>query len=350
MNVDSYERAFIFRTTFARQGDPTTPQEDVRPALRLRAAAAAPSNANYKVVVEVDNAPTGATLEVNLGRFQGGVFEVEREQAFPEPRRRRIGFNPHGPGGALLFDATIQDWDLTFDTSHIVGPRVLRARLLSLEGSEIFTVDQPVTLVDRAPAQVRFIDAPRQALRGAPLALQAICFDPGEEIRQVFFFTGKPLDGKIPPNIPTTTATRQENGQTMWSAQLPLGADKTGPTDISVQFVNRAGLSSFATISVNVLDKLPPILGEIRGTVQEGMRLQPNLEVVLRDDKGAAVKDEKGLKKKTTTRADGTFLFENLPPGKYKVFTSKPVSNRKAETTVEVEAGKTAVVTLSLFL
>ena len=38
LNVDGYERAFIFHTTFSRRGPPTTPKGDIKPAVRFRAS------------------------------------------------------------------------------------------------------------------------------------------------------------------------------------------------------------------------------------------------------------------------------------------------------------------------
>jgi hypothetical protein len=116
---------------------------------------------------------------------------------------------------------------------------------------------------------------------------------------------------------------------------------------VSVQVTNNAGLSAFATTSVNVVEKLPPLLGQVQVTVTEGPRPQAGLEVVLHDQ-GAKTAQEGNFTGKTT--AEGTYLFKDLPPGKYKVSTSKPVANRKAEAEVTVEPGKTAVVNLALLL
>jgi hypothetical protein len=350
VNVDDYARAFIFRTTFVSQRGPSTPQEDYQPALRLQVAPVVPSAPQFEVGLEVDNAPQGATLELSLGRLQGGAFQADLVRQLPEARRRRIGFSPAGPGGALLFDASYRDWTVALDTSLIVGPRLLRARLLNAEGQELLEVIQPVRLVNRAPSDVQFLHPPRQAQRGATLNLQVLGYDQSGPVRQVLFFLGQPSNGKLPPNTPTTPGTPVDAGKTTWTVQLPLPPERLGPTDISVQFINAAGLSAFATTTVNILDKLPPTLGTIRGTVFEGPLPQPNLEIALRDGKGGAIKDDKGQERKTTTGPDGTFVFEDVPPGTYKVYASKPASRRQAEQSVTVEAGKTANVKLLLYL
>jgi len=91
LNVDGVERALVFRTTFARQGEPTTPRQDDRPAVRLLAPRAAFTGAPFEVAVAADNPPPGGLLELTLGRSAGGVFPDRHEAGDP----RRAGFDPH---------------------------------------------------------------------------------------------------------------------------------------------------------------------------------------------------------------------------------------------------------------
>jgi hypothetical protein len=92
--------------------------------------------------------------------------------------------------------------------------------------------------------------------------------------------------------------------------------------------------------------KPPPKPGKIEGTILEGAsddeRPQANLEVVLRDEKGAE-------KAKAKTDEKGKFVFDNVEPGKYKITTVKTASVTKAEKAVEVKAGETVTVKASLF-
>lgn len=166
----------------------------------------------------------------------------------------------------------------------------------------------------------------------------------------MLFFAGKPVDGKRPPMAATIPGTPVDSGKSTWSAKLPLTPDKSGPTDISVEFVNQAGLTSIATTSVDVVDKLPAQFGTVRGTVVEGTLPQPNLDVVLQDEKGMAVKDEKMKERLAKTGADGSFTIENVPPGKYKIVARKPITNRIAKADIEVQPGETTTVPLVLFL
>src|SRR5262249_18562254 len=151
----------------------TVPREDDRPALRVRADRFALAGPKFTVPVEVDNAPPGATLELSLGRLQDGAFVADRTQKLPEARRRHIGFNPVGPDGAMLFEASIGDWTVELDAAGLLGQRQLLARLVDVNGQDVRRVVQTVTLDDSPPERVRFVDLPKQARRDMPLSVQA---------------------------------------------------------------------------------------------------------------------------------------------------------------------------------
>ena len=289
ITVDGVHRAFAFHTTFARQGAPTTPSEDMRPSLRLRAASRAVTGPDYKVCLETDYAPAGATLELALGQMQGGVFKANLSKKLPQARQRRVGFSPHGPDRGLLLEAAVEDWDVALDTTGIVGRRELLVRLLDAHGKEICSATQGVLLGDGPPKGVKLVNVAKEASHDAPLPVLATAADSAVGISKVLFFVGKPVEGKLPPETPTVEGQSFGPDKTLWSAELPLTKKMTGPTDIGVQFVNAVGLSSFATASVKLTDApAASTLGSIRGTVVEGTRPQANLEVVLVDKKGAA--------------------------------------------------------------
>jgi hypothetical protein len=344
LTVDGRRRAYVFRTTFVRNGDAVTPRAETRPALRLRAAPAALAGPHFEAGVEADNAPPGATLEVSLGQFRDGRFETDLVRRFPSPQKGRIGFAPAGADGALAFEASVTDWVAVFDARRIVGRRQLRARLLDRDGAEVRTAFQPVALDDGDPEDVTFVDPPRRARKDGTLTLTASGRS-ASGIAQASFFLGRPVDKKPLPNADLTPGRPADPDKTAWTVALPLKADKAGPIDVSVQFVNGAGLSSFATVAVELTDADPDKdkPGKIEGTVYEGAVAQPDLEVVLRDDKGA----EKG---RTKTNADGKFAFEKLPPGPYSLTVEKSATKRQGRANVVVEPEKTATAEIKLLM
>jgi hypothetical protein len=219
-------------------------------------------------------------------------------------------------------------------------------RLLDANGSPLRTVFQTVTFDDSPPDKVAFIEPPKQARRDLPLTLKAAAAPSVSGISQAVFFVGKPIEHKVPPNTPTFPGQAVDAGKTQWSATLPLPGDRKGPTELSVQLVNAVGQSEFATTTVELVefDAAKARLGKVQGKVLEGEREQPDLTVLLRDEKGAQ-------KDKTTTKSDGSFVFENVAPGKYKVYASKVASTgtRKGEVPVQVDPGKSADVKIPLY-
>jgi hypothetical protein len=122
-------------------------------------------------------------------------------------------------------------------------------------GTFIFD-DSPPEDVHFAPAK----DFPRQLVRGDPLPIKAAGKDPESDIREVFFFVGKPVKNKAgnmepPPNVEVVKAEKLAGPEpAWWGAVLPIPSDKKGTFDVSTQFVNGAGLSSVATIKIELVE------------------------------------------------------------------------------------------------
>src|SRR5262249_36288893 len=162
---DGYERAFILNTTFARRGPPTTPKGDIRPAVRLRAGRYLPAAEKVPVLIEVDNPPDGAALEFAVGRRSDGDYRPDLPPVrFATAKQKRIGFSPDGAGKGLVFPAAVRDWLVPLDTTRLLGPRELRARLLSAAGKELEVAYLPVTVANAPPEVVRFVEAPKKAM------------------------------------------------------------------------------------------------------------------------------------------------------------------------------------------
>jgi hypothetical protein len=346
LNVDGYDRAFIFRTTFARRGEPTTPRAEFRPGLRVRADKYLRANAKFLLPVEVDNAPEGATLEISVGQRVAGDFKANiAAKVFPSPRRERIGFVPQSPDGGLVFEGSLQDWQLPVDTSRLLGKHDILLRLLDRNGKEIAKALQTIVVGDSAPEGAQILNAPKAAKRGSKVILQAKASDLETGIKEAQFFVGKPVDNKVPPGATTFKTVPTDKAGSTWKAEVTLPEDKKGPTEVTVQFTNQVGLSTFATATIDLMDTDPAKTGpgRIKGKVVLGELGQPGLEVSLRGDKGAEIA-------KTKTRADGTFVFEGVAPGKYTLYCRNNAAQRHGTANAVVEANKDTEVTVSLTL
>jgi Carboxypeptidase regulatory-like domain len=343
LHIDGVPRAFIYRTTFARAGEPNQPRADDRPAVRLVAPPCVMAGINCLVDVEVDNAPPGCKLEIALGRtLEDRSFKAEIVREFTHAKKQRIDLE--ASKDALVFAATIDDWTATFDTRAIVGARALRARLIDAGGTQIAQSRQAL-VIDDSPPIAHIAPTPAQVKKGTVLQVQAQGADPESGVAQVVFFYGKPDKGEIPTTAPRFKAVPANRELTQWSAALQVPADHKGPLAVSVQVVNHAGMASIDTVMLEVTDREPGKtgLGEIRGKVIEGPRPQPNLTVILTDERGKEIA-------RTRTQADGSYVFQQLAPGRYRVVCVKPESQRRAIMGVIVEPDRGARADLALSL
>jgi hypothetical protein len=238
----------------------------------------------------------------------------------------------------------VRDWTVSYDVAKLQGRRAVRARLLDSEGQELRQTLQIIYIDGTAPADLRITGLPAQAKKGTTLTVTALAQDPESGIAAVEFFAGKPADGKFPAQARRVTA-QTDAAKKVWTAHFTLPEDHTGPFQISMRASNGVGLASFTTATVDVTEVDPDLLvaGKIRGNVTEGPRPQPNLVVVLQDEKGKEVA-------RTRTRADGTYTFENVASGRYQLFVVKPETHRRASAGAIVAPGRSTTVPLPLVL
>lgn len=343
LTVAGCPRAVVFDATFTHYGSSTAPRESTQTRVGLCADRLRLAGPDFKVGIEVDNPPDATTIELSLGHGSGNAFTADTVRRLPAARHKRVGCSVGGPQGGLLVDALVEDWAVPFDATGIIGPRTLRAVLRASEGDEVASAEQQVVFDNSPPEIGEFVNLPSQASREVPLSIQATGQDALSGIARVTLFVGRPVDGKLPPGAATITAQPSTADPSLWTASLIWPASVKGPTEISVQFVNGVGLSTFATSTIDVSPDPAPAAARILGKVMEGPRPQADLEVTLTDAGGAQ-------KAKLKTDSDGRFVFEGLTPGKYKVSTEKPVTRRKGEKSVSLEKDETARVTVELFL
>jgi hypothetical protein len=160
----------------------------------------------------------------------------------------------------------------------------------------------------------------------------------------VVFFVGKlGPDGKVPPNTQLTPGKLTDAEKGVWSADLDAPTDQKGKFDVTVQFVNGAGLVTTDTVKIELVDRGKDggpdgAAASIQGKLIDGTgRPQgAGILVELRDDKGA-VKDT------TKTNEKSEYLFANVMPGTYTVVGVRTANNTKGATTVGVKPGEKKV-------
>jgi hypothetical protein len=329
LTVDGCERAFVFKTTFRRTGDPTSPQEVEQTSIRLGADKYSRPDPKFPVTVEVDNPPESAQLELSLGKVTGKVFEAVRPIERRPARQQWLGFSQQSADGALLFEAFFRDWKVELDTTNIVGKYELRARLVDAGGEEILSATPlEVVLDDSPPVNLRFSKTESD---GKEVTVTAEGEDPESGIREVRFYVGKPEgpDGDKPPDKVKPIVGIQTLDKTGWFAKFP---NKMVEFDVTVEFINNAGQKKLATTQVSAIAAGPAKPGVIQGVVVNAAGIgQVGSAVSLLDDKGK-------VKEQTKTNGDAEFQFDKVEPGEYTV------SSEKKEKKVKVESGKTVTV------
>jgi hypothetical protein len=344
ITVDGYERAFVFEITLG-QGGTSTPRlvgED-ETTVRLYADRFIKPSEKYPVRVEVDNPRSpNLTVEIGLDRDGDGAYSPGEIVKLAGPRERHVQFRTDAD--RLIFKVDVTDVHTQLDVADMTGEHGLRVRLLNNDRVEDFldkhsrkreSLDEKVTVTTAKPKNVK-LDA---KVEGGKIRVVAQA-DDETELTGAKFFLGKPIMGKDGKEAPADAVdgTQSSDNKSIWTGKLDLPADPKATAEISVELTNAVKMKAFETGTVVLAGAGPGDTkpGKIKVKVTENGRTQHMLEVVLRDAKNAE-KD-----KKSKADDDGNYVFEDLPPGSYKVTTYKRATGRGGSLSLKVEAGKTA--------
>jgi hypothetical protein len=341
VTVDGYERAFILELTLGQVGV-STPRllGGSETIVRLDAEPYIKPAEKYPVRVEVDNPPTDdVTIELGLDRQGNGEYDITR---FEGPRERKVQVMTEAQG-RLVFKVETHDRRTQLDIADMTGKHGLRVQLRNegrlvdffgpdhLERTE--KLEKKVTITDASPKDIKL----NANYSGGKILVVASAHD-DTEITGAKFFIGDPLvDDKGVKKAPPGAKEGKLKNKSMWQADLEPKAGVTGPVQVGVELTNAVKATAIETTTVVV--PLPGTgdtkTGTIKVKVTENDIPQRTLEVVLLDAKGAE-KD-----KKDKAGDDGSYLFEDVPPGTYKVSTYKSATMRGGSVQAKVEAGKT---------
>ena len=376
LTVDGWERAFTFYTTFPTSGGQAGIPTQVQniPTVRLVAPEAANPGAPLPVTVQLDlNGPVaGQKVALAFDRGNDQTYSEENGDLvmFPGDRdvRMLVGVSPEG---ALLLQPQVQDWKKTWDVSNVFGSRTLQVQVLTKNGTPvkdgIYDVEdvtrkdwtrvrsfeqwktKPAVVktvrLDAAPPEGITFTFPASLNRGADLPVQAWSADDlkkHEDIKQVFFYIGRPGPDGAPPPTALKVAGKWDEKIKKWTAVLPAPpapTDLKGKVDVTATFVKTTDVPANGTVTVQLVDPAAagaaavPKGAHIAGTVVEGGLPQPGLEVRLQDDKGV-------LKDSVKANAKGEYLFLDVPAGSYQVTSAKGPDSTRGATAVTVVDGK----------
>lgn len=368
VDVDGYERAFVFRTTFSGASFDRIETQSIR----VLAPVFAQPTANYPVHIEVDNWP-GDPLAVRWSLTSANAESRDEQPVLdlPTDRDQRIFLDTAGPDGALVFTTHVHDWQRKVDvrafrdafrpSAELYDGRRTVATCRTVLSETNVAPAETVVFDDTPPDPVRLskLDPDVPAVRGQALKVVAIGVDPESGIDRIRFYVGPPEeDGKPPAGAKplrrvVIAPNAKPNAAGEVEAQVDLLIPKTqeGPVELIAEFENRVGLKNYASLTVPVTDPPAPAAaaaaaktGTITGTVLWGGRIpQPNLNVILYDTMG---KEKKAAK----TDKNGVYTFKDVEPGEYHVASSKEENGGFArdQQPATAEAGKTTHVDLNL--
>jgi hypothetical protein len=183
---------------------------------------------------------------------------------FHGERNVSLFFRGDGRNGGLRFVPEVKDWSKSLDLGGLFGSARLRLRLLDKDGGEREILDgdagkktkevrKTITLDDTPPEVTRLEPASSPIVRGKPFVVQARGIDDESGIRDVVFFVGKlAANAPLPPDAIARPGKQTKEGNSTWAAELVVPSDARNPLDVSVRFTNNVGLSTMATIAVEV--------------------------------------------------------------------------------------------------
>lgn len=351
IQADGYNRAFAFLTDFPSSGRSSKPDRRGDQTLRLKLDEFADPYNRVPVVIEADNLvePEDARLLLEVATPVPGKKEAEEQfnvlAEFRGERDVQLFYRGGGRNGGLRFVPEVRDWSKKLDFGGLYGSVTLRLRLLDKAGAakevldgergvKVKEVRKTILLDDTPPEGVRLTLVSRAVVRGKPFVVEARGSDPESGIRDVIFFLGRlPAADKLPTNAITVPGKRvNKEGGSFWTADLVARSDAPNPLDVSVQFINKVGLSTNQTITVEAIEPTPlpgakveVKRGSIAGVVMEGDRPQKGLKVDLLDPSNKILLS-------VNSATDGTFIFKDLLPGPYRVASVKRSSNTRGVT------------------
>jgi hypothetical protein len=347
ITVDGIDRAYQFESNFVSQGEGATPTSLDKPELRLVVGRAMKAGDKLPIRVEADNVPWDTSvLRIGINRDGSGKLEGTEIQEFRGARNQQVNLLPPGKDGSLTFQTVVKDWVIDLDVADVLGTYKVFAWLADKndETQKIISAETTVTLDATPPEDVRFTnpDKPRGVRRGTLIGVAAAGDDPDSGILDVQFFIGKPTkDHNAPPTAVLVKGIKNAK-EGVWTADLPLPAEGKGFIDLGVIFTNGAGMTSSATVPVELVEATAAVAAKasIEVSVSEGDRPQDGLPVVLKDAKGEV--------KPPLMTEKGKVIFKDLAPGDYKVSSRKVASNTKGEVAVTLKEGEAKKVGINL--
>lgn len=375
LSVDDYPRAFTFRVPCQESGREIPPENNLL-AARIKtpaigAAYLAPAGP-IDVVAEFD-LPRAAEddprtlIELGFDTDRDRDFGGEATTRLPGDRQVEIQLVSAGPGGAVTIKPEVSDFDVPLTPPGLVNNRVGVLARVTWGDETAWSESREIILDGTAPSVERVRVKPSGVAEiGGPLEASCLALD-GDlsgvaSVEMTIDQLGTAeFEGNLPPVPAKFGADRR------WTAKLdsaPLGA---GTYHILVRAKDKVGnesaVNSSAVVRLMTKETLAAerqrATNRVSGTLLYGNSgfagINVRLESLPADPAEASTAPAAAPPAPiapVATDEQGTFLFDRVPPGKYKLTAEGVVRNktRRAEAEVTVDPAPTAVRPLRLEL
>lgn len=365
LSVDGLARALWYQTRFVLQGQNQKVEPVSRGRVRFQPELSVQPDKPARLTVRfnVDSAPATAILLFRLGHMEGNEFKDDIKYWSDRAKPQHIGFDPRGPGGSVVLEASVGDWSKEFNVPGIRGRRFLYAYLLDASGRETIDTFMKELTLDDVPPQINSLEVPQQIeVTASRITVRATVKPTESRIKDVSFLVNPGSKGdfaKAEAENKVVIGKPSSADPDTWEATLPVPKGSTGKLIVSARATNGVGLTGQSHGEVAIKEPPPEPAeasdkpkeetpGAIEGKVTENDVAQPGLTVYLLDPK--AKNNENPVKDQKKTAQDGTYAFPDLKPGLYRVFCLKEATNRRAMKDLTVESGKTLRQDLDLLL
>jgi hypothetical protein len=358
VSVDNVPQAFIINQPMQSSNDSLVPGElENNPQITVSSPRYQDPNKPFTLRLDLYKLPETikaklATAEIHRGRYLDAgktASDFELVKGFDVTDNKLTlgaiegGLQFNNQTGTLEYQVT--------DAKNLAGKYQFKPLLSSVDSQPVdlreLNARPSDTIFDSSPPDgVKFIDSPKEAKRGDKLKLRAKVNERESGIKACNFYVL--LDeGQENVNIPPKPGTLVAGTDDTYELQIEIEPASKANVWYGVKFVNNVDMTSkLESHGIRIVEPMPIAKdGEagtiaLKGKVVDGAgRAQPKLSVALFD---LSAKDAKEpiATTKTGTKPAGLFSFDEVKPGKYKLYVefNDAVGNKQTgEQLVEIK-------------
>jgi hypothetical protein len=349
ISVDGFPRAFLYQVPCT--SDVADVPEDLEVlAVNLpplpEGTIYQPPRDSLPVVVEID-APAAALttpsllVEVGIDRNRDRELVGDEIVRISTDRQASVAWGGLPPTGELVVNTVVSDHAVHVPALGLGSGRANVIARAALDDRVAWSAPIEIVFDAEAPRLSNFeLQPPGRVAIGTDITVSALADDDGlSGIARLEALVDVDRTGQFGPDAKPTAGGALEDGR--WAAKIPTAGLASGPYNVLLRAVDRAGnVSKTARTSVRLITPeeaaaatLAASLADITGVVVYGDAPQAGVEMLLVPGEAppqpaAAGAAPPASLAKAVTDAEGRFRFEKIPPGDYTVIAKGLVRNK----------------------